>query len=70
MSKKEKLLLKASIAFAVMFAVTPAINAMHIMEGYLPTKYCIAWGVICVPFLAAGFISLKKRLRQTAKVSH
>ena len=41
MSKKEKLLLKASIAFAVMFAVTPAVNAMHIMEGYLPAKYCI-----------------------------
>ncbi|HAX51712.1 energy-coupling factor ABC transporter permease [Muricomes intestini] len=67
MSKKEKLLLKASIAFAVMFAVTPAVNAMHIMEGYLPAKYCIAWGVICVPFLAAGFISLKKKIAANRK---
>ena len=67
MSKKEKLLLKAAIAFALMFAVTPAVNAMHIMEGYLPVKYCIAWGVICVPFLVAGLISLKKRLKENRK---
>ena len=67
MSKKEKLLLKASIAFAALFAVTPAVNAMHIMEGYLPAKYCIAWGVICVPFLIAGFISLKKRIAKNRK---
>ena len=67
MSKKEKFLLKAAIAFALMFAVTPAVNAMHIMEGYLPVKYCIAWGVICVPFLVAGLISLKKRLKENRK---
>lgn len=67
MSKKEKFLVKAAIAFALMFAVTPAVNAMHIMEGYLPVKFCIAWGVICVPFLAAGLISLKKRLKENRK---
>lgn len=48
----------------MMFAVTLAVNAMHIMEGYLPVKYCIAWGVICVPFLVAGLISLKKIKRK------
>ena len=32
------------------------------MEGYLPVGYCIAWGVICIPFLAAGFFSIKKTL--------
>ena len=36
MSKKEKILLKASIVFAAVFAIVPAANAMHIMEGYLP----------------------------------
>ena len=30
MSKKEKFLLKAAIAFALMFSVTPAVNAMHL----------------------------------------
>lgn len=67
MTKKEKILIKASIAFAVMFAITPAVNAMHIMEGYLPVSFCIAWGAICVPFLVTGFISLKKRLKENRK---
>ena len=49
MSKKEKILLKASIVFAAVFAIVPAANAMHIMEGYLPAKYCVAWGVVCLP---------------------
>lgn len=67
MSKKEKLLLKAAIAFALMFAVVPAVNAMHIMEGYLPVTYCIAWGVICLPFLIAGFISIKKKVKENRR---
>lgn len=67
MTKKEKNLIKASIAFAVMFAITPAVNAMHIMEGYLPVTFCIAWGALCVPFLVTGFISLKKRLKENRK---
>lgn len=67
MSKKEKILLKAVIAFALMFAVTPAVNAMHIMEGYLPVAFCIAWGVICIPFLVAGGISLKKKVKDNRK---
>lgn len=67
MSKKEKLLLKAAVAFALMFAVAPAVNAMHIMEGYLPVTYCIAWGVICLPFLIAGFISIKKKVKENRR---
>lgn len=63
MTKREKLLLKASVAFALLFAVAPTVNAMHIMEGYLPAGYCVAWGAICLPFLIAGFISLKKKIK-------
>ena len=67
MTKKQKILIKATIAFAVMFAVCPSVNAMHIMEGYLPVGFCIAWGVICLPFLATGFISLKKRISENRR---
>ena len=28
-------------------------SAMHIMEGYLPAGWCIAWGALCIPFLVA-----------------
>lgn len=67
MTKREKLLVRACIAFAALFAVTPVANAMHIMEGYLPAGYCIAWGVICLPFLAAGLISLKKKVQENRR---
>ena len=42
MTKKQNILLKASIAIAVLFAIAPASNAMHIMEGYLQATFCIA----------------------------
>lgn len=44
-----------------MCAFTINANAMHIMEGYLPPKWSIAWGILCVPFVIAGFISIKKK---------
>lgn len=67
MTKKQNLLWKASIAFAVLFSVAPVSNAMHIMEGYLPVSWCVAWGVICLPFLVAGFFSVQKILKQNRK---
>lgn len=67
MTKKQNILLKASIAIAVLFAIAPASNAMHIMEGYLQATFCIAWGVICLPFIVAGFFSIQKTLKQNRK---
>lgn len=59
-SMKEKKLILASAVFALFFGIVPTANAMHIMEGYLPPAYCIAWGAICIPFLVAGYLSIKK----------
>ena len=67
MTRREKILLKAVIAFAAVAAVAPASNAMHIMEGYLPAGYCVACGVICLPFLIAGFISLRNKVRENRR---
>ena len=67
MTKKQKIVVRAAIAFSLMFAVAPVANAMHIMEGYIPASYCVAWGVICIPFLVVGIISLKKRLKEDRK---
>ncbi|MCI1930880.1 MAG: energy-coupling factor ABC transporter permease [Clostridia bacterium] len=63
MSNAERKTIAASTVFAAMFCIAPYAYAMHIMEGFLPPKYCIMWGAICVPFLVAGFISLKKIIR-------
>lgn len=62
MTKKQQKLVILAGAFALAFGIAPAANAMHIMEGYLPVSFCIAWGIICVPFLLAGFFSIKKSL--------
>lgn len=62
MTKKQKKLVIVSAIMALSFGIIPTVNAMHIMEGYLPISFCIAWGVICVPFLIAGFFSIRKTL--------
>ncbi len=65
-SKQKKLIVMLSI-LAVSMSITPVTNAMHIMEGYLSPKYCIAWGVLCIPFLVTGFLSLRKKLNENRK---
>ena len=67
MSKRQKKLVLFSVAFTLLFAVTPVVNAMHIMEGYLPPKYCIAWGVVCVPFLVSGFFKIQNKVKEDRK---
>ena len=67
MSKRQKKLVLFSVAFTLLFAVTPVVNAMHIMEGYLPPKYCIAWGVVCVPFLISGFFKIQNKVKEDRK---
>ena len=64
MSKKQKKIIVLTSMFALTFGIVPNVSAMHIMEGYLPGGFCIAWGVICVPFLIAGFMSIKKTLNE------
>lgn len=56
-----------SIMFAFTFGVTQVVNAMHIMEGYLPLGYCIAWGVLCVPFVVVGVMNIKKVVSEHRK---
>ncbi len=67
MTKKQTHIVLTAGIFALLFGIAPAANAMHIMEGYLPGKFCILWGVICVPFLLAGFFSIRKTLTNNRK---
>ena len=61
MSKKN-LMFRIICVFAVFLSITPTAGAMHIMEGYLPAGYCIAWGILCIPFLFYGLKSIKEKL--------
>lgn len=67
MTQKQKKLIIALAVFASANAVVPAANAMHIMEGYLPATFCVAWGTLCLPFLFAGFFSIQRTLRENRR---
>lgn len=67
LTSREKLFLALLSAGSVSCAVSFPVNAMHIMEGYLPGRFCIAWGVLCLPFLAAGFLRLRRTLEESRK---
>ena len=67
MRKTKHILMVCSI-FALAFMIAPVSNAMHIMEGYLPPSYCIAWGVICVPFIVLGFKKINRTLEENRKL--
>lgn len=57
-SEKRMFALLAVPALAA--AAAPTVQAMHIMEGYLPARFCIAWGILCIPFLVTGFLMLRR----------
>ncbi len=67
MNKKQRKFVLTMAVFAIAFGVSPAACAMHIMEGYLPGKYAILWGVLSIPFLLSGFFSIKKQLKENRK---
>ncbi len=67
MTKRQKLTLSIVSTLSVAFGLVPTASAMHIMEGYLPATHSLVWGVICVPFVVWGFISIKKTLSENRK---
>ena len=56
----ERRILLTSCIPALLAALAVNASAMHIMEGFLPQGHAIAWGVVCLPFLVWGFLSIKK----------
>ena len=56
----ERRVLLASCTPALLAALAVNASAMHIMEGFLPQGHAIAWGVVCIPFLVWGFLSIQK----------
>lgn len=59
--------LKWSVVAAICLAVVPSADAMHIMEGYLSPGFCLVWGAVCIPFLVAGYFSIKKTLNENRR---
>ncbi len=42
--------------------------AMHIMEGFLPPVWCIAWGAICIPFVFVGLFSIREKIKVNPRI--
>ncbi|MDR2438810.1 MAG: energy-coupling factor ABC transporter permease [Planctomycetaceae bacterium] len=55
-------ILTGLLAFVIFATTTQAVQAMHIMEGFLPPSACIVWGILCVPFLACGITKINRLL--------
>jgi cobalt/nickel transport system permease protein len=66
-SKIEKKLVAFSVLLAAVLTVPQSASAMHIMEGYLPPAYCVAWGVLCLPFLVVGIIRIRHTVQNQRK---
>ena len=56
-----------AVLAVLMAAFTAGASAMHIAEGYLPVGWAIGWGVVCVPFVAAGLISIRKKIEEAPR---
>jgi cobalt/nickel transport system permease protein len=65
MTKKHQVSL--GILLAVLF-LPKSVSAMHIMEGFLSPKWCIAWGVISIPFVVVGLFSIKEKVKMNPKM--
>lgn len=68
MTKTEQRICAFLAVFAVSIQLSMPTAAMHIMEGFLPVVHCIAWGALCLPFLAAGLFSIRRMMKNQQKV--
>lgn len=67
MAKIPNWTLSLSVILAIVFGYVETASAMHIMEGFLPLGHCVAWGVICIPFLGWGIKSIKQVVENNRK---
>ena len=68
MNRRKKLSTAGGFALILSLAIAGNASAMHIMEGYLPGGFCVAWGVLCLPFLGAGLRSMRNALKENRRV--
>ena len=57
----------AAVLIGLLGVLVMNASAMHIAEGMLPVGWAVGWGAVCVPFVAAGFFSIKKKIDQAPK---
>ena len=51
-----------AVLMGLLVVLLPSASAMHIAEGYLPMGWAAAWGVIAIPFVAAGVAAIQRKV--------
>ena len=65
--RNHRLLRTAALLIGLLGLLPMSASAMHIAEGFLPAGWCVVWGAVCVPFVAAGFLSIKKKVEMAPR---
>ncbi|MDO5037937.1 MAG: energy-coupling factor ABC transporter permease [Tissierellia bacterium] len=68
MEKKKKRIGTLALGGFFAFSLSSISRAMHIMEGYLPLKHAIFWGVLALPFVILGLKNLSKKIGQDRRM--
>lgn len=66
-NRTNRILCTLAVAVGLVGLTTIGASAMHIAEGFLPPLWAALWGAICVPFVVAGFLSIKKKIEIAPK---
>jgi cobalt/nickel transport system permease protein len=66
MSKKYQIFIGILLGLLL---IPKTVYGMHIMEGFLPPVWCIAWGAICIPFIFRGLFSIKEKIKMLIAMS-
>lgn len=56
-----------ALIISFLFIPHPAF-AMHIMEGFLPLKWCLFWGIVSFPFIIFGLHAINKTIKENSKL--
>ena len=64
---KRSLIRRLSVVIAAAGALALPAGAMHIAEGMLPAPWAFGWMAVCVPFVAAGFLSIRKKVERSPR---
>ncbi|TZE81904.1 energy-coupling factor ABC transporter permease [Calorimonas adulescens] len=55
-------------AFALLLMAPQTAYAMHIMEGFLPLKWCTIWYIASLPFVVVGLVAINKKVKENPKL--
>lgn len=62
-SSRFKTVLLLLLALGLGYGIRP-VQAMHIMEGFLPAGWAIFWFAVAIPFWVVGFVKIRKLVQE------